>query len=67
MVWLAKGVVDPPLMILHAFCRQKVSVALRCVVIIDESSSSLTILRFPFPFLLCFLQLVGALEHNLFI
>lgn len=57
MAWLAKGINGPPLTILHAFYRPKVSTTLqrmqvvsilRCVIIADEDSSRLiALLCFP--------------------
>jgi len=63
VAWLAKGINGPPLMILHAFYRPKVSIALqrmqvvsilRCVIIVDECCSRLIAL-FYFPSLSFFL------------
>lgn len=75
MVW--SGPSGPFLTILCTFYKSKVSIALqkvhatsilRCIIIIDESFFKLIVLfSFPSIFLYdTFLQLVGALEHDLF-
>jgi len=78
MAWSAKGIDGLPLTILCAFYRQKMLIALqrmhidsilKHVVIVGEGFSKLTILSsfISLSFFICFLQLVGALEHSLFL
>ncbi len=78
MTWFPNGIGDLFfIMILRVLYRHnKVSITLRkvqvtfilmCVIVVSEDFSKL--IRFqvslPFPFIICFLQLVRALEHNL--
>jgi hypothetical protein len=78
MAWSTKGINGLPLMVLCAFYRQKMLIALqrmhtdsilKHVIIVGEGSSKLTIFSsfVSLSFFICFLQLVGDLEHNLFL
>jgi hypothetical protein len=78
MAWLANDINVLPLTVLCAFYRQKMLIALqrmhidsilKHVVIVGEGFSKLTIFSnfVSLSFFICFLQSVGALEHNLFL
>jgi hypothetical protein len=64
MVWLAKSTSDPPLAVLYAFYRQRVSIVLQMTVF---QGSLCFQFSFLYPSLICFLQLVEVLKHNLFL
>jgi hypothetical protein len=74
----SKGHPWPPLAIICAFYKQRMVIAsyrtwvisiLKCTIVASDGSSKVTTLSNfpPFPFSICFLQLVGALKHNLFL
>ncbi len=78
MAWSTKGTNGPPLTILHVLYMQRVLVALqraqaasilRCIIIASENSFRIiTLSSFSsLSFLICLLQLVGGLKHDLFL
>jgi hypothetical protein len=78
MAWSAKGISGLPIMVLCAFYKQKLSIALQRMhidsilkhaVIVGKGYSKHIVLSsfVSLSFFIYLLQLVGALEHNLFL